>query len=63
MLATNGRSKKQAQKAMNDVLSAIIDVLAKGSDLNIIGLGKFKVTHQPLTMAVILKMAKIENCR
>lgn len=47
ILATNGRSKKEAQEALNDVLAAITDTLAKGSDLNIIGFGKFKVTHKP----------------
>lgn len=47
LLATNGRSKKEAQEALNDVLAAITDTLAKGNDLNIIGFGKFKVTHKP----------------
>lgn len=47
LLATNGRSKKEAQEALNDVLAAITDTLAKGNDVNIIGFGKFKVTHKP----------------
>lgn len=47
LLATNGRSKKDAQEALNDVLAAITNTLAQGNDLNIIGFGKFKVTHKP----------------
>lgn len=47
LLATNGRSKKEAQEALNDVLAAITETLAKGSDVNIIGFGKFKVAHKP----------------
>ncbi len=47
MLATKGRSKKEAQEALNDVLAAITGPLAKGNDLNIIGFGKFKVRHKP----------------
>ena len=40
-------AKKEAQQTLNDVLAAITDTLAKGNDLNIIGFGKFKVTHKP----------------
>ena len=47
LLATNGRSKKEAQEALTDVLAAFTDTLAKGNDLNIIGFGKFKVRHKP----------------
>lgn len=47
LLANNGRSKKDAQEALNDVLGVITDSLANGSDVNIIGFGKFKVTHKP----------------
>ncbi len=47
LMAINGRSKKEAQDALNDVLAAITDALAKGNDINIIGFGKFKVTHKP----------------
>lgn len=47
MLATNGQSKKKAQKNLKDVLAAITDTLTTGNDLNMIGFGQFKVRHKP----------------
>lgn len=45
MSDTKNRSKKEAPEALNDVLAAITDTLAKGYDLNILAFGKFKVRH------------------
>lgn len=47
LLAAGGRTKKDASEAVSDVLAAITQKLANGDDVNLIGFGKFKVTHKP----------------
>lgn len=47
LIATKGGTKKEAQEALNNVLAAITESLKAGNDVNIIGFGKFKVTHKP----------------
>ena len=45
--ADAGLSKADARKAVDRVLAAIVDAVAKGEEVSLTGFGKFKVKDKP----------------